>query len=310
MICIGKAQNISETARLLGRSAPTIWRELRRNPSPYDAVRAQQRAKELKETHRTRKLGPGPLRDEVERRLREDHSPWQIEERLKIDYSHKQMWVSHETIYRFVREALASGVEYAKHLRRGNLLHPKAPRGKSPYKRIRNARSIEERPHEAEGRLELGHFESDTVKGRFRSSYGLATHVDRKTRFLVLALLPDRKASTYNEETRRAFARHHRLQAKTFTVDNGMEFSMHRQMSELLQAQVFFAHSYSPWERGLNENTNGLLRQYFPKKYDLSKLTQRDIQQVEDRLNNRPRKCLGYRTPTEALQEELIALGL
>ena len=129
--------------------------------------------------------------------------------------------------------------------------------------------------------------------------------MDRKTRYLVLALLPDRKAATYIRKSQRAFARHPGLSPKTFTVDNGMEFSMHRQMEQVLGGQVFFAHRYSPWERGLNENTNGLLRQYFPKGTNLARLTEEDIRRVERLLNNRPRECLGYRTPAEALQAEL-----
>lgn len=310
MIYVREGKRIGEVARVLGRAVSTIQRELDRNEVPYEAMAAHVRAGEVTRWRRRRKLDPGGLRDEVDRRLRQDHSPREIANRLKADHPDPSMQVSHGTIYRFVHEALRNGVKYGSHLRRGDPRQRRPPRGKSPHQRIREGRSIEERPMEAQERRELGHFESDTMKGRFRSPLGLATNVDRKTRFLVLALLPDRKASTYIRETQRAFARHLGLKAKTFTVDNGMEFSMHRQMEEALGGQVYFAHRYSPWERGLNENTNGLLRQYFPKGTDLSRVTEEDIQRVENLLNNRPRKCLGYRTPAEAKQAELVALDV
>ena len=301
MIYAREGQGPAETARRLGRALSTIRRELARNPAPYEALAAHVRAVEVTRWRRRRKLDSEALRAEVDRRLRQDHSPREIAARLKAESAWR---ISHGTIYRFIHEQLRAGVEYGPHLRRGDPRRRRPPRGKSQYRRIRDGRPIEDRPAAANGRAEFGHFESDTMKGRFRSPCGLATHVDRKTRYLVLALLPDRKAATYVRETKRAFARH-RGAPKTFTVDNGMEFSMHRQMEKALKARVYFAHRYSPWERGLNENTNGLLRQYFPKGSDLSKLTEQDVRRVEDLYNHRPRKCLGYRTPAEALQDEL-----
>ena len=301
MIYAREGQAPGEAARRLGRAVSTIRRELARNPTPYEAMAAHVRAAEVTRWRRRRKLDDEALRAEVDRRLRQDHSPREIAVRLKAESA----WsVSHGTLYRFIHEQLRRGVKYGPHLRRGDPRDRRPPRGKSQYRRIRDGRSLEERPAAANDRAEFGHFESDTMKGRFRSPCGLATHVDRKTRYLVLARLPDRTAATYIRETKRAFARH-QLAPKTFTVDNGMEFSMHRQMEQALGAQVYFAHRYSPWERGLNENTHGLLRQYFPKGSDFSKLTGKDIRRVEDLYNHRPRKCLGYRTPAEALQAEL-----
>ena len=242
----------------------------------------------------------------MDRRLRQDHSPRQIACRLRLESG----WhISHGTLYRFIHEQLRRGVKYGPHLRRGDPRQRRAPRGQSPHLRIRDGRSIEERPAAARERREAGHIESDTLKGLFRSPCGLATHVDRKTRYLVLARLPDRKSATYIRATQRAFARHG-LAPKTFTVDNGMEFGQHRQMEAALGGLVYFAHRYSPWERGLNENTNGLLRQYFPKGCNLARVTEEDIRRVEDLLNNRPRECLGYRTPAEAMQHELRALDV
>ena len=306
MICMREGKGVAAAARWLGRAASTIRRELARNTRPYEAVAAQVRAVEVTRWRRRRKLDDSPLRAEVDRRLRLDHSPRQIAHRLWIDAGVR---ISHGTLYRFVHQQLRAGVKYAPHLRRGDPRLRRPPRGKSPYQRIRDGRSIEDRPAAARRRREAGHFESDTMKGLFHSPCGLATHVDRKTRYLVLARLPDRKAATYVRETQRAFARHG-LAPKTFTVDNGMEFGQHRQMEAALGGRVYFAHRYSPWERGLNENTNGLLRQYFPKGCNFARVTEEDIRRVEDLLNHRPRRCLGYRTPAEALQHELRALDV
>ena len=304
MIYVQTGQRVEAAARAVGRSAPTIRRELARNPSPYEAVAAHARAAEVTRWRRRRKLDDARLRAEVDRRLRLDHSPRQIAHRLALDHSDPAMKVSHGTIYRFVHEQLRQGVRYAPHLRRGD------PRGRrpsgrpSPRQRILDGKSIADRPAAANDRTTAGHVESDTLRGAFRSPWSLATHVDRKTRHVVLALLPDRSSATYIRETKRAFARHPGLVPRTFTVDHGMEFSRHRQMERELDAAVFFARPYRPWERGLNENTNGLLRQYFPKGCNLARFTEADVHRVEELLNNRPRKCLGYRTPAEALHAE------
>jgi IS30 family transposase len=293
----------------LGRSQSSLRREVARNAWPYDAEAAQQRAEALKRSRQRRKLDPGPLREEVDRRLRRFDSPEQIAGRLKIDFAGGAVRISHETIYKFIAQVAAEGVDYTPFLRFGIRKRRYGYRGKSKYQRIRNGRPIEERPAAAADRQEFGHFESDTVKGKASSPVGIATHLERKTRFLIAALLPDRSATTYNRKTSRAFARHLRMEVKTLTVDNGMEFSKHRQMEKALGARVYFAHPYRAWERGANENTNGLLRQFFPKKTDLSLVAPQQLQEAVDNLNSRPRKCLGYRTPAEALQEEICALG-
>lgn len=309
MIRLKDGQGIRGIALELGRSQSSIRREAARNAWPYDAEAAQQRAEALRRSRRRRKLDPGPLREEVDRRLRRFDSPEQIAGRLKIDFAGDAVRISHETIYKFIAQVAAEGVDYTPFLRFGIRKRRYGYRGKSKYQRIRDGRSIEERPPAAGTRREFGHFESDTVKGQFTSPVGIATHLERKTRFLVAALLPDRSAATYSRKTRRAFARHLRMKVKTLTVDNGMEFSQHRQMEKALGAKVYFAHPYRSWERGANENANGLLRQFFPKKTDLTLVTSRQLQEAVDNLNNRPRKCLGYRTPAEVWQDEICALG-
>jgi IS30 family transposase len=308
MIRLKDGRGIRRIALELGRSQSSLRREVARNAWPYDAEAAQQRAAALKRTRRRRKLDPGPLQAEVDRRLRRFDSPEQIAGRLRIDFADGAFQVSHETIYQFIAQAATEGVDYRPFLRLGIRKRRYGYRGKSKYQRIRNGRPIEQRPAAAADRQEFGHFESDTVKGQASSPVGIATHLERKTRFLIAALLPDRSAATYNRKTRRAFARHLRMEVKTLTVDNGMEFSRHRQLERALGAAVYFAHPYRAWERGANENANGLLRQFFPKRTDLSRTTPRQLQEAVDNLNNRPRKCLGYRTPAEVMQEEICAL--
>ena len=309
MIRIQDGSSTAAIALELSRPQSCVWRELARNESPYEAQAAQERADKLKRAGRSRKLDPGPLREEVDQRLRRYDSPEQIAGRLKVDFSNSGFQVSHETIYQYIEQAAAEGVDYAPFLRFGTRQRRYGYRGKGRYKRIRGGRPIEDRPPAAGARQEFGHFESDTVKGKQSSPMGIATHLEVKTRFLVAALLPDRSADTYNRNTCRALARHPRMKVKTLTVDNGMEFSQHRQMEKSLGAKVYFAHPYCAWERGANENVNGLLRQFFPKRTDLSNTTSGQLQRAVDILNNRPRKCLGYRTPAEALQAELNALS-
>ena len=301
--------SIPRIAEEVGRDATTIRRELKRcEGNEYNAELAHSAA----QAARRGKLGPGKLeecpalKDEVDRRLRAYHSPDQIAGRLRLDFpGHPQMQASHTTIYRFAYTDLYT---YGRYLRRGDPRNRKTQEDKSKYERIRGGRSIDERPVQATLKTESGHFESDTLRGAFHSPRGIATHVDRMTLMTLMAFLADRKASTYIQATRAAFRRHG-LRPKTFTVDNGMEFSQHRQMEEALNARVYFAHPYCPGERGLNENTNGLIRQFLPKGCNLEDCSLQVIQAIEDLLNNRPRASRGYKTPIEIMQELNRALN-
>lgn len=152
----------------------------------------------------------------------------------------------------------------------------------------------EERPAEVEGRERLGEWESDSVRGPVKSPVGVATHVERSTRYLVAVMLLDRKADTYNRATIKAFREQPMLPIRTMTVDNGMEFSKFSGMEKSLKTQVYFATPYHAWERGSNENANGLLQQFFPKGTDFPGVHPRELQQAVRLLNDRPRKCLDY----------------
>ena len=195
--------------------------------------------------------------------------------------------------------------EARKHLRR---------RGK-PYKRktrqdgrghIKDTVSIELRPKEVEQRLDIGNWEIDTVLGK-PGTGGLVTVVDRKTRLLLAAKIEDKTATTVQAALIRLLKG---VECRSLTTDNGKEFARHKEVSAALGVPVYFAHPHSPWERGTNENTNGLIREYLPKGIDFRVVQSDDVLRIVERLNNRPRKCLGFRTPKEAFFNLPVAFGL
>ncbi len=163
---------------------------------------------------------------------------------------------------------------------------------------IPDRRMIDERPEYVDRRNTFGHWESDSVVGKNHKSY-IATHVERKSRYLVAVKLESKSAADYNKASLSKLRQLPIEMIKTMTVDNGKEFAGFKTLEKELKTRVYFAHPYSSWERGTNENTNGLIRQYFPKGTDFNLISQKEIDKVVDKLNNRPRKCLGYRTPAE-----------
>ncbi len=297
-------------ARELGRSCSTVTREMKRNRSQkgYRVVTAHRKALSRRgRGGRQKRLGDGKLRKYVDRGLRKYWSPEQIAARVELDHpGDPQMRVCHETIYQFIAEAAQRGVTYECYLRQGHRRNSYAWRGKKRFKRIRNYKRIEERPKVVEERSRIGDWESDTVRGPNSQQAGIATHVERRSRYVVARKLNSRKAAAYNEATIKAFRARPDLPAHTFTVDHGMEFSQFKQLEQALNTDVYFATPYHAWERGSNENANGLLRQFFPKKSDLSGVHPREISRAVRLLNNRPRKTLGYRTPAEVMQRELL----
>jgi IS30 family transposase len=311
MIRLNQGKSARAIARQLGRAPSTISREIRRSgpPQKYRAQRAQARALKCRHVVRKpKKLDYEPLRQYVDRQLRAYWSPEQIAGRLKRKSVKPRMRVSHETIYRFILEAAAQGVDYEKYLRQGHRRHTYGYRGKAKYHRIRDAKSIEQRPAVVDRKKRVGDWEMDTLRGAARSAAGVATCVERKTNYLVMAKVNSRKAAAYNRATARAFARQAGLPLRTMTTDRGMEFAEFEELERWLGVRVYFAHSYHAWERGLNENTNGLLRQFFPKGRDFGKVSSQQIHRVGKLINNRPRKALKYRTPVEALKARSVAL--
>lgn len=297
-------QNQSQIALVVGCHKSTISRELRRNQGlkGYRPFQADELAYDRQcEAYRARITWD--TWQEVERLLRLDWSPEQIAGRLKLE---KQPTVSHECIYLYI---------YAEK-RRGGSLHQHLRSQKKQRKRyggyirrgqIPNRTSIDKRPKIVASKGRFGDWEADTIVGA-RHKGGILSIVERKSKLTRLRKLATKAAAEMKDNTIELLAP---LVAKvhTITVDNGKEFCDHELIAAGLQARIYFAHPYASWERGLNENTNGLVRQYFPKKYEFARISDKDLQQVEDLLNNRPRKTLGYRTPNEVFfKQRSVAL--
>lgn len=302
-ILIKEGYKQTQIAQLLGFHKSTICRELQRNSGPNGyfpnqaAVLARRRRKQSHGPRIGRKIWP-----RVERLLRQQWSPQQIRGRLKLE---RQRTVSHERIYQYI---------YADK-RRGGSLHLHLRSQKKQRKRyggyirrgqIPNRVGIEQRPAIVSSKRRFGDWEGDTIIGA-RHQGAILSLVERKSKLTRLHKLKSKAASEVRDRSIEVLTPLAE-RVRTITLDNGKEFVLHEEITAALHAPIYFSHPYAAWERGLNENTNGLVRQYFPKKHDFTKVTDRQIQQVEQRLNDRPRKTLGYRTPNEVFFKQRMSL--
>jgi IS30 family transposase len=302
-------------AARLGRAPSTVSREIRRN-SPrrggYRAVAAQAQAEARVRRPKTAKLaGNARLRGWVQARLEEDWSPEQISLMLKEQFpGEPEMWVSHETIYQaiYVQGRGALRRELAGCLRTGRALRkPRRAAGQRQHQIIKDMVMISERPAEAADRAVPGHWEGDLILGRNNAS-AIGTLVERTTRFVLLLHLPHgHGAAAVAGAMTVAMAEMPAQLRRSLTWDQGREMAAHKQIAAATDLDIYFCDPHSPWQRGSNENTNGLLRQYFPKGTDLSVHGKARLDEVAARLNARPRKTLGLRTPAQALEEVLAA---
>lgn len=298
--------SLREIGRRLGRHHTTISRELSRNGPRYGGVyfheTAQRKADERWRVPRhCRRRSHSRLYRYVVWRLNRDWSPEQIVGRLnRQHHDDRLMRVSVETIYQWIyREAAAGGVLYS-HLRRRHKRRRKHARYGVRRGLIPDRVSIDRRPETVDQRLRLGDWEGDTLEGA-RGRGALASHVERRSRYLIAARLADKTAETMATQTVRAFRRIPKRLRLTLTIDNGKEFARFKHISQGAGLDVYFADPYAPWQRATNENTNGLIRQYFPKGCDFQKISDKDIATMIKRLNHRPRKCLDFQTPHEVL---------
>lgn len=301
-----QAREPEAMAAVLGCHPGTVYRELRRNRTAegYFPARAQAAAQRRRRASKAAwKLAGGPLAAYVQQKLQQYWSPEQIAGRLRVDFPDAPaMRISHQGIYDWIAARKAEGGTWHSFLRQGRRKRRKRYGTAEKRGRIVGRVGIEQRPAAVAAKSRPGDWESDTIVGAGGPAC-LASHVERVSQYTVLASLPDAKAATFNAGTVRAFGRHGPLPLRTLTADNGKEFAAHAELTAALGAAVYFARPYHSWERGLNENTNGLLRQFFPKGLDLGRLTGQDVRRVERLLNTRPRKTLGYRTPLEMLAE-------
>ncbi len=302
---------------LLSRSAGTISDEIRRHGGValYRAARATTRAAVNRRlSGRQSRMGrQGALFGEVCRLLRRRWSPEQISgRRQRIENGVEQssgLQVSHETIYTAIYAVPRGELrrELIACLRQDKPMRGRKPKGSERRGKLVNMTNIKDRPEEIEGRLVPGHWEGDLLQGAGASSM-IGTLVERTTRFVVLVKMPTRKADVAACAFAGALNAIPEPLRKTLTYDQGKEMAAHESLAEATGMRIFFADPHSPWQRGSNENTNGLLRQYFPRGMSLSALSQADLDIVADSLNDRPRKSLGFATPNEHFRELLAKL--
>jgi IS30 family transposase len=297
--------SLREIARRINRHHATISRELNRNGPEhdctiywYDWTHPMALERRHKARHHRRNSHQG-LVDYVERKLKDDWSPEVIAEKLKADYpDDDKMRVSHETIYRWIYLDAEGGGTLYNHLRRRRKKRRRQKRYGSGRRFIPGRVSITERPGIVESRERFGDWEGDTIEGKKSTGY-IATHVERKSRYLMASKLVNKKAESLTMQSTRLFRRIPKKMRQTLTVDNGKEFSRFKEIEDKTGLTVYFADPYAAWQRGTNENTNGLLRQYVPKGTDFRKITEKYLAVAVKKLNHRPRKCLNYRSPHE-----------
>jgi IS30 family transposase len=305
--------SLRKTAAKLNRNLGSISREVksgggRKNYRPLLAQKRSRRKR--KKQCKKKKLETNlRLKKYVLKKLFLFWSPEQIANSLKIDYSgDTSMRISSETIYSYVyiqpkgelRRSLTQALRHAHKHR-----YKKNSRDKREVRNIPDMVSIDERPKEVENRRIPGHWEGDLIIGKLRAS-GLGTLVERTSRKLILAPLKQKDHISVSKAFTKEFNKIPKKLRKTLTYDRGSEMSSHKRLTENTKIKVYFAHSKSPWERGTNENTNGLVRQFFPKGTDFTKVSSREIKRVEKLINQRPRKTLKWKTPDEVFEERVL----
>lgn len=310
-----QGHGVREIARQLGRSASTISDELRVgmwydhnvHQKVYVAIHAQRlRDERAKASHGNTALKHKPLERYVRQKLQKGWSPEQISGRLVKAYpDNPPMRISHETIYEFIYAPEQAEEKLWEYLPRKQKKRRKQT-GRSVHRsRIPDRVSIHNRPVEVETREQFGHYEGDTVEGQLAKKDGIHTEVERVSRKLF-ARKVGRIASRETTEAQVAiFASLAPAARQSTTLDNGREHHLHTELTAELGLDIYFADPYSSWQRGTGENTNGLLRRYLPKRTDFTTLSQAELDDIVEEINNRPRKCLDYATPNEVFSSEL-----
>jgi len=286
--------NQTYIAKRIGVHKSTISRELKRNTGKKGYRHKQAQRKTNQRRYQGRKRFTDKDWEIVETYLEKDFSPEQVSVWVLKKHG---LQISHEWIYQYIWEDKKKGGDLYQHLRRKKKYRKrgchKDNRGKIPHQK-----SIDDRPQAANERERIGDWEGDTIIGKGKQG-AIVTLVDRKSRYLRMGLVEHRTKEAVSKAIIDLLSD---FPVHTITLDNGKEFADHQTVSQALQAEVYFAHPYASWERGLNENTNGLIRQYIPKNMRFSLLTNADIIFVERRLNTRPRKCLDFEQPETTLK--------
>jgi len=292
-------------AEILERSPSTISRELYRNQGlrGYRPAQAQRLSDYRRQEARKASKVSNEVMNWIRRLIRQELSPQQVVDYLK---RHKQLSLHHETVYQFIYEDKAAGGTLYQHLRIVSKPYRKRYGHYDRRGKIKNRVGIEARPAMVEKRSRIGDWEGDTIIGKGRKS-ALLTLVERKTLYTVIARLTGKRADLLAEAAVKVM-KQLKSKVKTITFDNGLEFADHVEIGKGLKTDIYFAHPYASWERGTNENTNGLIRQYFPKGTDFNRVSDKQIKKVMERLNNRPRKTRGCRSPNELFTGQRVDL--
>ena len=294
---------LSEVADKLGFHKSTISREIRRNRGQrgYRPKQAQRKAASRQEHRSRQRKWDIHLARKVRKLLKKKWAPGQISHRLKLE-GHKS--VSHERIYQYIAEDKAEGGELWKNLRYSHKRRRRRFPSQERRGQIQNAVSIEKRTAGANNRSRVGHWERDTMVGGERKT-GVLVCVERKSRYTRLAKL-ERKTADRTAKATVSLLKN--LPCKSITNDRGQEFQAHERVAEKLGVKIYFCHPYTSSERGTNENRIGVLRQYLPKRSNLAGVNHYQIKKIETEINNRPMKCLDWRTPLEVLSGQEVAL--
>jgi IS30 family transposase len=298
--------NQTKIAKLINVSKSTVSREIKRNigQKGYRPKQADQRALERRQNADKHIRFTDEVKANVKKYLKHEWSPEQISGWLKVNNIPS---VSYETIYQFIIDDQKNGGELYKHLRQGRRKRRKRIKNNSRRGQIPNRVSIDERPAIVDSKERVGDWEIDTVIGKNHKG-AIVTAVERKTKFSCLKRVPKKEAPLVTNALIDMLKPYKKL-VHTMTGDNGKEFSQHEKIANELQTDFYFAHPYCSWERGLNENTNGLIRQYFPKKTCLINVSDIQVSIVQEKLNERPRKSLNFKTPKQLFLNSFVALG-
>ena len=293
--------SVSDIAKKVKRHRSTISREIRRNSGErsYHTEQADRKARERRSAaSRQAKKMTVELKEEVIKGIKKQWSPEQISGRFKEEGTYS---ISTESIYKLIRADKEAGGELFKHLRHRGKRYKRRLNGKKAGRGcIPNRVDISARPKIVEEKSRIGDWEADTIIGA-KNQGAIFSAVDRHSKFVVLELLDRKYSAGTLEAVRKRMAG---LLAHTITFDNGKEFAQHEEIALILNASCYFARPYHSWERGLNEHTNGLVRQYLAKSRNLRDVSEKEVAAIEESLNHRPRKVLGYRTPYEVFHQK------
>lgn len=304
----GKNQN--EIANVIGRNKSTISRELSRNVHqkfnvylPDTAARKVEKRKEKNRKHRYLDKNP-ELKQYLLDKLKLGWSPEQIEGRIETDIG---KYLNYESIYQYIYSLAGRKENLRQYLRRAHRIRRKKNGRKHQKGKIPNRIDISLRPKHIETRRQFGHWEGDSLiyKGHSQS---LATYTERKTRFIVAKKAKDRTAKERVRLTNCYYSQLPLEARRTMTYDNGLEFSAHEEITSAIGTEIYFARPYASWQRGSNENSNGLIRWYLPKDTDLNSLTDDELDAIIELINDRPKKCLNWKTANESFNEEMNKL--